>query len=83
MPLSKFNLSPFVFQTKYPNLMKLSKFARLAFVLSILILGAYALAVSAAGSGYHLVNRIGYLISTIPFPEDADIEVPILFESDE
>ena len=34
-------------------------------------------------SGYHLVNRIGYLISTIPFPEDADIEVPILFDSDE
>jgi hypothetical protein len=34
-------------------------------------------------SGYHLVNRIGYLISTIPFPEDADIEVPILFESEE
>jgi hypothetical protein len=34
-------------------------------------------------SGYHLVNRIGYLISTIPFPEDADIEVPILFNSDE
>jgi hypothetical protein len=34
-------------------------------------------------SGYHLVNRIGYLISTVPFPEDADIEVPILFDSDE
>ena len=34
-------------------------------------------------SGYHLVNRIGYLISTIPFPDDADIEVPILFDSDE
>ena len=34
-------------------------------------------------SGYHLVNRIGYLISTIPFPEDTDIEVPILTDSDE
>ena len=34
-------------------------------------------------SGYHFVNRIGYLVSTIPFPEDAEIEVPILFESDE
>ena len=34
-------------------------------------------------SGYHLVNRIGYLISTIPFPEDAEIEVPILTDSDE
>lgn len=34
-------------------------------------------------SGYHLVNRIGYLISKIPFPEDADIEVSILFDSDE
>lgn len=34
-------------------------------------------------SGYHLVNRIGYLISTVPFPEDAAIEVPILFESED
>ena len=34
-------------------------------------------------TGYHLVNRIGYLISTIPFAENADIEVPILFDSDE
>jgi hypothetical protein len=34
-------------------------------------------------SGYHFVNRIGYLISTIPIPEDAEIEVPILFESNE
>ena len=33
-------------------------------------------------SGYHLVNRIGYLISTIPFPEDADILVPIPGNSD-
>ena len=31
-------------------------------------------------SGYHLVNRIGYLISTVPFPEDADIEVLIPHE---
>jgi hypothetical protein len=37
--------------------MKLSKLARLAFVLSILTLGAYALAVSAAG-GYHLVKKV-------------------------
>jgi hypothetical protein len=28
------------------------------------------------------VNRIGHLISTVPFPEDADIEVVILFDSD-
>ncbi len=34
-------------------------------------------------SGYHFVNRIGYLISTVPIPEDADIEVPILFDADE
>ena len=34
-------------------------------------------------SGYHLVNRIGYLISTIPFPDDAEIEVPILTNSDQ
>jgi hypothetical protein len=33
-------------------------------------------------SGYHHVNRLGYLISTVPFPEDTNIEVPILFESD-
>ena len=31
-------------------------------------------------SGYHLVNRIGYLISAVPFPEDADIEVLIPHE---
>src|SRR5260370_36587796 len=37
--------------------MKSSKFARLAFALSILILGAYALTVSAAG-GYHLVKKV-------------------------
>jgi hypothetical protein len=34
-------------------------------------------------SGYHLVNRIGYLISTIRFPEEADILVPIPTNSDE
>jgi len=34
-------------------------------------------------SGYHLVNRIGYVVSTIPFPDDADIEVSILTDSDE
>jgi hypothetical protein len=34
-------------------------------------------------NGYRMVNRIGYLISTIPFPEDAEIEVPILTDSDE
>jgi hypothetical protein len=33
-------------------------------------------------SGYHLVNRIGYLISTIPFPADADILVCIPSNSD-
>src|SRR6266849_7915150 len=37
--------------------MKSSKFARLAFALSILILAAYALAVSAAG-GYHLIKKV-------------------------
>jgi len=37
--------------------MKLSKLARLAFVLSILVLGAYALAASAAG-GYHLLKKV-------------------------
>jgi hypothetical protein len=34
-------------------------------------------------NGYHFVNRIGYLISTVLCPDDADIEVPILFDSDE
>jgi hypothetical protein len=33
-------------------------------------------------SGYHLVNRIGYLVSTIPFPNDAEIQVSILNDSD-
>ncbi len=34
-------------------------------------------------SGYHLVNRVGYLVSTIPFPDDTDIEVLIRFDSEE
>lgn len=34
-------------------------------------------------SGYRIVNRIGYLISTVPFSDGSDIEVPILFDSDE
>jgi len=33
-------------------------------------------------SGYHLVNRIGYLISTIAFPEDADIVILIPSDSE-
>ncbi len=33
-------------------------------------------------SGYHFVNRIGYLVSTIPFPEDADIVVSIPTDPD-
>ena len=33
-------------------------------------------------SGFHFVNRIGYLVSTVPFPEDADILVPIPTDSD-
>ena len=28
-------------------------------------------------SGFHFVNRIGYLISTVPVPPDVDIEVRI------
>ena len=32
-------------------------------------------------SGFHIVNRIGYLVSTVPFPEDADILVPIPSDS--
>jgi hypothetical protein len=28
-------------------------------------------------SGYHFVNRIGYLISTVPVPEGTDYEVHI------
>jgi hypothetical protein len=34
-------------------------------------------------NGCHLVNRVGYLISSIPFPAESDIQVPILFHSDE
>jgi hypothetical protein len=34
-------------------------------------------------SGYHLVNRIGYLISTVPVPDNTVIEVRIPMESDE
>jgi len=37
--------------------MKLSKFARLVFGLSVLLLGAYALTVSAQG-GYHLIKKV-------------------------
>jgi len=33
-------------------------------------------------SGFHIVNRIGYLVSTVPFPEDVDILVPIPTDSD-
>jgi hypothetical protein len=32
-------------------------------------------------SGYHLVNRIGYLISTMPVPEGVEIEVRIPMQS--
>jgi hypothetical protein len=34
-------------------------------------------------SGYHHVNRVGYLISKTPFPDDTDIEVLIPFDSNE
>lgn len=34
-------------------------------------------------SGYHLVNRIGYLLSTVPVPEEAEIQVRIPMESDD
>jgi hypothetical protein len=33
-------------------------------------------------SGYHLVNRIGYLISTMPVPEGVIIEVHIPMQTD-
>ena len=33
-------------------------------------------------SGYHFVNRIGYLISTTPVPDDQSIEVTILTDSE-
>jgi DNA-binding beta-propeller fold protein YncE len=38
--------------------MKISKFGRFAFGLSILLLAAYALSVSAAGGGYHLIKKV-------------------------
>ena len=31
-------------------------------------------------SGYHLVNRIGYLISTVPVPDGVDIQVRFVRE---
>lgn len=33
-------------------------------------------------SGYHLVNRIGYLISTVPVPDDLFIQVHIPMDSE-
>jgi hypothetical protein len=33
-------------------------------------------------SGYHFVNRIGYLISTVPVPEGADIQVRIPMQTE-
>jgi len=33
-------------------------------------------------SGYHLVNRIGYLISTLPVPDGVDIEVRIPMQAE-
>jgi hypothetical protein len=34
-------------------------------------------------SGFHLVNRIGYLISTVPVPEGTTIKVRVPMQSDE
>ena len=34
-------------------------------------------------NGYHFVNRVGYLISKVPFPEGVLIEVHIPMESDD
>jgi hypothetical protein len=34
-------------------------------------------------SGYHLVNRIGYLISTVPVPGDVSVQVHIPMEKQE
>jgi hypothetical protein len=34
-------------------------------------------------SGYHLVNRIGYLISAVPVPEGTQVEVRIPMEADD
>jgi hypothetical protein len=33
-------------------------------------------------SGFHLVNRVGYLISTVPMAEGADIQVHIPMQDD-
>jgi hypothetical protein len=33
-------------------------------------------------SGYHFVNRIGYLVSTLPVPDEVDIEVHIPMQTD-
>jgi hypothetical protein len=34
-------------------------------------------------TGYHLVNRVGYLISTTPVPDDLDVEVHIPMNHDD
>ena len=34
-------------------------------------------------SGFHYVNRVGYLISTVPVPEGTEIQVRIPTETDE
>lgn len=34
-------------------------------------------------SGYHFVNRIGYLVSTVPIPEGTFIQVHIEMEKEE
>ena len=34
-------------------------------------------------SGFHFVNRIGYLISTVPIPEGTNFQVRIPMENDE
>ena len=34
-------------------------------------------------SGFHVVNRIGYLISTVPLPEGLDIEVRLPMDNDD
>ena len=34
-------------------------------------------------SGFHYVNRIGYLVSTVPVPDETDIQVHIPTELDE
>ena len=33
-------------------------------------------------SGFHIVNRIGYLLSTVPVPEGADIQVRIPMQAE-